>query len=409
MQAFDGVTTALALDRGMFPVAQAYDKAAKEGRPINYGFSTSWSTARKAALTGPSDGVTDPFRWKSFVTPAESKKVLALIEQGLKEGGLGVGVLLGYGPETNNDEYLAVARLAKKYETPVFTHVRHGEAFGPKNSLQAHQELISVALLSGAHMHICHLNSTANKRIPEMLAAVEKARALGLKVTFEGYPYGAGSTGIGAAFLAPENLPNKGLKPGNIVYLKTGKPIADDTELIKIRKEDPNGRVLVFTLDEKNPKDRKLIDMVITHKDGVVASDAVPWQVGGKTILGDVWPLPAGAVSHPRSAGCFCRILGQYVREEKKLSLMDALARCSLGPARILEDSVPQMKHKGRLKVGADADIIVFDPTTVIDRATYLKPNQTSTGMHCVLVNGAFLIRDGQLIKSAFPGKAIRR
>lgn len=417
MQAFDGVTTALELEGGMLPIGLAYAARAKQQNPINYGFSSSWSTARMMALAGlKSDGTLQSLKggfgtlkWHHFVSKEESKQVLDLVEQGLCEGGLGVGVLLGYGPESNNDEYLELARLAKKHGAPVFTHIRYLEPFGPKNTLAAHQEIIAVAALSGAHMHICHLNSTASKRIPEMLAAVDKARALGLKVTFEGYPYGAGSTLVNAAFLAPKNLANMGIQPSNVVYLKTGKPVADAEELAKLRKEDPNGRVLVYFLDENNPKERKLIDMVLLHPEGVVASDTVQWQVDGKTLLDDVWPLPASAVAHPRSAGCFCRILGRYVREEKKMSLMTALEKCSLRPAKILEESVPMMKYKGRLKAGADADVIVFDPKTVTDRATYLQPNQTSVGMQHVIVNGTFVIRAGELIKSAAPGKAVRR
>ena len=99
-------------------------------------------------------------------------------------------------------------------------------------------------------------------------------------------------------------------------------------------------------------------------------------------------PLPAKAVAHPRSAGCFARILGRHVRDGKKLSLPVAIHRCALRPAQILEASVPQMKNKGRPKVGADADVIVFDPKTVRDRATYLERNQTSVGMRSVLTSG---------------------
>jgi len=167
--------------------------------------------------------------------------------------------------------------------------------------------------------------------------------------------------------------------------------------------------VLVHFLDETRPEDRKLIDRAILHPDAVIASDAVGWQIEGKTITDDVWPLPEAAVAHPRSAGCYARILGRYVREEKKLSLLDALRKCSLLPAQLLEESVPQMKNKGRIKVGADADIIVFDPKTVIDRATYAKPNQTSLGMRHVIVNGAFVIKDGELKKDSFPGRPVRR
>jgi N-acyl-D-glutamate deacylase len=351
----------------------------------------------------------DRHQWIHFARPEKSRRVLDLVEQGLREGGLGVGVPLGYAPESNNDEYFEIARLAKKYGVPVFTHIRYLEPYGPKNSLLAHQELIALAAMTGAHMHVCHLNSTASKRIPEMLDAVTSAAARGLKVTFEGYPYGMGSTGITAAFLVPENLTNIGIKPSDIVYLRTGKPIPTAAELARLRREDPRGRVLVRFLDEDSPKDRRLIDRVLLHPQAAVASDAVNWESEGKLIWGDVWPLPANAVAHPRSAGCFTRILGRYVREEKKLSLLEAVRRCSLRPAQILEEGVPQMRNKGRLKVGADADLLVFDPRTVADRATYLRPNQTSVGMRHVLVNGVFVIRDGELVRTAFSGRAIRR
>jgi hypothetical protein len=417
MQAFDGVTTSLELETGMLPIRLAYKAAAREGRPLNYGYSSSWSVARSIALAGlKSDGTlrsvwkdTDTVKWVRFVQPRESRRVLDLVEEGLREGGLGVGMPVGYAPDSNRDEFFEIAKLAKKLGVPVFTHIRYLEPYGPKNSLIGHQELIALAAMTGAHMHICHLNSTASKRIPEMLEAVEGARGRGLKVTFEGYPYGAGSTTIAAPFLAPASLANTGLKPSDVTYLRTGKPVASTEELLSLRRDDPTGMVLVRFLNEDDPKQQALIDRVILHRDAAVASDAVFWEVDGKLLTEDVWPLPAKAVAHPRSAGCFARILGRYVREGKKLSLPEAIRRCALRPAQILEASVPQMRKKGRLKVGADADVIVFDPKTVRDRATYLEPNQTSVGMHAVLVNGGFVIRDAELVRTAFPGKAIRR
>jgi hypothetical protein len=418
MQAFDGVTTSLELEGGMLPVGLAYAAAAREGRPLNYGFSSSWPIARMTALAGlKSDGTLPTLLredngrlgWRHFARPAESRKVLDLVEQGLREGGLGVGFPVGYAPESNADEFFQVARMAKRYGVPVFTHIRYMEPYGPKSSLQGHQELIALAAMTGAHLHVCHLNSTASKRIPEMLDAVESAAARGLKVTFEGYPYGAGSTALSAPFLAPANLGNVGIKPADITYLRTGKPIASVEELARLRRGDPNGRVLVRYLDEDDPRDRRLIDRVILHPHAAVASDAVWWEVEGKLLAEDVWPLPASAVAHPRSAGCYARIMGRYVRDEKKLSLTEAIRRCSLRPAQILEESAPQMKNKGRLRAGADADLVVFDPKAVRDRATYQRPNQTAVGMHFVLVNGVFVIRDSRLVKGAFPGRAVRR
>jgi N-acyl-D-glutamate deacylase len=192
MQAFDGVTTSLELETGMLPINLAYQAAVNEGRPLNFGFSSSWIMARMMALAGfKSDGTlikawtAGPIKWNHFVKPEESRQVLELIEQGLREGSIGVGVPLGYGPDSNSDEYFEIGKLAKRYGVPVFTHIRFLEPYGRKNNLMAHQELIALAA-TGAHMHICHLNSTASKRIPEMLDAVDSATARGLKVTFEG-------------------------------------------------------------------------------------------------------------------------------------------------------------------------------------------------------------------------------
>ena len=112
---------------------------------------------------------------------------------------------------------------------------------------------------------------------------------------------------------------------------------------------------------------------------------------------------------HPRGAGSFARVLGVYVREQKALTLMDALRKMSLLPAQRLEKVVPAMRAKGRVKVGADADLTIFDPATVIDRATFEKPAQYSEGIRHVLVSGVFVVRDEQIVEGVKPGKAIRR
>ena len=111
---------------------------------------------------------------------------------------------------------------------------------------------------------------------------------------------------------------------------------------------------------------------------------------------------------HPRSAGTFSRVLGVYVREQKALTLMDAIRKMSLMPAQRLEASVPAMRNKGRIKAGADADIVVFNPDKVIDRATFENPAQYSDGIENVMVGGVFVVRDGKFVSGVYPGMGLR-
>src|SRR5207249_3189493 len=162
-------------------------------------------------------------------------------------------------------------------------------------------------------------------------------------------------------------------------------------------------------LDEDSAKERAILDMAVLYADAAIASDTIWWvRSNGKPVVEPVWPLPDDAYAHPRGAGTFTKVLGRYVRERKQLPLMEAIRKASLLPARILEDAAPQMKTKGRIKEGADADIIVFDPNTVIDKATYANPRQPAEGMRHVIVHGIPVIRDGKLDTTAMPGQAVR-
>ncbi len=143
----------------------------------------------------------------------------------------------------------------------------------------------------------------------------------------------------------------------------------------------------------------------------LIASDAMPWMstTTGQAIDPNAWPLPDDAFSHPRSAGTFTRFLSQYVRERKLINWSDAIAKTSYLPAKLLEFMAPKMKNKGRVQVGMDADVVVLDPATLQDRATYERPNQTSVGVKYLVVNGAFVIRNSDLDTKAFPGQPVRR
>jgi hypothetical protein len=216
--------------------------------------------------------------------------------------------------------------------------------------------------------------------------------------------------GISAAFLAPERLHERGLTPADLRYAPTGERVASEARLRELRQADPGGLAIIRTLDEDDPADRELLGRSLDFPGGVIASDAMPLTWPGHKEGDDplAWPLPATGVTHPRTAGTFARTLRLNRERDTSLPLADVLAKCALLPARVLEDRVPAMRRKGRLQAGHDADIVVFDPDTVTDQATYTASTRPSTGIAHVLVNGTFVVRDGALDPAALPGRPVR-
>jgi cytosine/adenosine deaminase-related metal-dependent hydrolase len=415
LQAMDGVTTALELEAGVTPVAQAYDRAAGQGRPINYGFAASWALARMEAVAGlPADAslgafmarISDP-AWQRPAEPGQVGTLLDRLAADLAEGALGIGVLLGYAPAATPAEYLRVAGLAAEAGVPTFTHARDLIEMVPATLADGAEEIVRAAAETGAHMHYCHVNSTSQRHIDRVLDLVTRAQAAGSRVTTEAYPYGSGMTGIGAAFLAPERLGERGLSPSSLTYAPTGERVASATRLRELRQADPGGLVIIDLLREDDPADRALLMRSLTFPGTVVASDAMPltWTAPPADPL--AWPLPPTAITHPRTAGTFSRAL-RLLTGEGPLSLAQVLAKCSLEPARLLQDGVPALRRKGRVQADADADLVVFDPATITDRASYRHSTLPSAGIRHVLVNGAFVVRDGGIVPDARPGRPVR-
>ncbi|MBI5397111.1 MAG: amidohydrolase family protein [Verrucomicrobia bacterium] len=389
IKARDGVTTALDMEAGVYPVASWYQ--AMEGKaPLNYGAAVGHICARFAALhpgleighwpvnrakvssLGP-----NPAGANKAANAGEVKVMGDAIRRGLDEGALGVGFGINYTPAAEPAEIEAMFRVAAERKVPVFVHTR---AFG----IAAIREAITTAKTTGAALHIVHVGSSSIGDLPEVLALIDSTRAAGMDITTEVYPYTAASTILESAMFDPGWQDNLKISYGDLAWAATGERLTQES-FERYRKR--GGWVIIHMMKDEN------IERAIAHPGVIIASDGVPF-IGGK--------------GHPRGAGTFARVLGRYSREKKLLPLMDALAKMTLLPARRLEGHVPAMKAKGRIAVGADADITVFDPVTVLDRATFEAPTTPSAGIPHVIVNGIFVVRDGQLVKGAMPGRAVR-
>jgi len=421
MQAMQGVTTMLELESGVLPVSAWYEGQAKKRLPINYGTAAGWTYARIATFTKTEPKATVQYfqdaqaltNWKSdLATPEQQKKILALVKRGLDEGALGIGINAGYAPGYGRKEYFALASLAAERNVATYTHVRYASNLEPQSSYEAVQELIANAAITGAHMHLCHINSTSLKDIESIKVLVDDAFKNGINITVGAYPWGAASTVIGAAMFHGENWPQRmGTKAHNF---QVGTTRMTKEQVIDYQKNKPGTFIVWHFLDESNADDLALLDASVLHPKILIESDEMFWMYMDdkgniQNYTGDAWPLPEGTFSHPRSNGTFAKILRSYVRERKKMTMQEALRKMTLMPAQTLEGFVPQMKKKGRVRVGMDADIVVFNPDTIKDVGTYEKPNQPAVGVQTLLVNGVPVVADGKLITDAAPGQPIRR
>lgn len=421
VQAFDGLTTAMDLEAGILPVSEFYDNTAKEGRPLNFGVSAGWAWARINTMNPEKGKMIPNLAWafgsfnltewvEDIATEKQIAQIIETTEQGLKEGGIGIGVLHGYAPGAGMKELLELWKLAKKYDVPTCTHIQNLSVLDPNSGTRNMIELMGLAAATGAHTHVCHWNSTSLRDIPAIRKIVENAQKAGLRVTTEAYVYGAGSSALGAAEFDPSDLEERvGVHFGNVTMLKNMQDFKGKDDYVKERDAHPDDAVVIHFLDEdNNPHDASLLDMSVLFPGTAIITDSLPWVTPeGAFYEGLDWPLK-NLNAHPRAAGNYCRFLNKWVRERGVLSWMDAIRQASLNPCLIIQDCAPGMKKKGRLQEGMDADIIVFDPETVTDMATFQEPCQLSRGMKHVMVNGTFLIRDEELDTTAMPGQPVR-
>lgn len=412
LQALDGVATALDLEAGLFPVAKAYADAQAEGRPLNFGFSASWAGTRAKVLCGiePDASIMKALRvlgdeeWQRSSSASELAAWLELLEREVADGGLGIGVLMGYAPRSDPAELVAVGRLAARTGVATYTHVREIVEADPTTPVDGSLEIAQVAAETGAHMHHCHVNSTSRRHIERVLATIATAQREGARVTVESYPYGAGSTAVGAFFLDPDRLARWDLTAASITVVNGGEVLTPE-RLVELRASAPQTPVIVNYLDED--VDLRLLEMSLAFPDAIVASDAMPviWSSGA--MDSSAWPLPGGGQTHPRTAGTFMKALRLMVRSGR-WTWSEAFRRCSSLPAQVLS-FVPAARNKGHLGAGADADVVVIDPAVMTDSATYAAPTAPSIGVRHLFVHGEPVVRNGDIVSDAFPGRPLRR
>lgn len=383
LKAFDGVTTALEMEIGRQDVAKFLNER-KGNALINYGATASHAMARAWAfgVKEPADALLpaagpdtdDP------ATPDQIEKMKERLRSQFDEGALGVGMGIQYTPGATRWEIIEMFRVAAQRHLPVFTHVRGAGVVEPGSNIESVSEVISAAAISGASLHIVHINSSCQQQALDCIGMIAGARGQGLDITTEAYPYAVAMTQLNSALFNPGWRKKFGIDYKDIVLPKTGEHLTK-ARFDELRAQNAPIDVLLYLNTEA------MDDAAVRNPLVMIASD--------------------GLRDHPRNAGTFCRVLARYVRDQHSLTMIDAIRKMSLMPAQVLADSTPQGLKKGRIQVGADADIDVFDPATVSDRATFTDPTIPSTGMKYVLVGGTPIIADGKLVPNVFPGRPL--
>ena len=383
-QLHDGVTTALELEWGI-EFLQKWYESRKSKALINYGASVNWPFERFKAMDKYKAAVNDLYLaiqkgesklekllntispgQAETLSPEEMNKMVANIKASLAEGGIGIGAPIGYIPKSKPGEMFRVYQLAGEINALIFSHVRQPDIISI-------QEVIANAMLTGAPLHIVHINSMSLGQIRLALDMVSSANRKGFDITTELYPYTAASTLLQSAMFDEGWQERLGMNYGDLQWEATGERLTKET-FETYRKK--GGTVIMHMMKPE------WISTGIAAPGVMIASDGMPYA-----------PL-----AHPRTAGTFSRVLGKYVREDKVIDLNTAIEKMTLLPAKRLENIAPMMRFKGRIQVGADADITIFNPNTIIDKATFEKGLAFSEGIEYVIVNGVFILKNGKTI-----------
>ena len=381
VQAKDGVTTTLELEVGTGDISEFYSRW-KGNAAVNYGASIGHIPVRMKVMDDPGTFLPSGDAGRREATDREIQEMKTLIRKGLDLGALAVGFGLDYTRGASRWEVIEMFKVAAEYGASCHVHLRGKGHKEPSNSIEALEEVLAVAAVTGAPLHVVHLNSTGIRAVPQLLEMISGARERGLDVTTECYPYTAGMTKIESALFDEGWQGHYGIDYEQLMRPDTGEYL-NSNSFAKYREE--GGWVIAFSTPEVS------MSAAVQSPLTMIATDSIIENGKG----------------HPRTAGSYTKVLGDYVRNKGELELSEAISKMTIMPARRLENRSPSFLKKGRVKVGADADLAVFNPDTVIDQSTYTDPTKAPIGMNHVIVNGIPVVANGQLEPGAYPGKGI--
>ncbi len=372
----DGVTTNLCM-HGVDVPGQTFFRQVEQlgGSPVHYGGASDNDKVRNATS---SLGVYDE------ASTSQLDAIVGAARSDIEAGLIGIHMQPEYAPGATEIEVIAHARLTQELGVPLCVHARYSDDFEPGTQAEAMSEVVRVAEATGARIHVEHINSTGGTgRMPAALATLEGGRNQGLDISACIYPYR-----FWATYLRSPRYDNWQEKYG----------ISYD----QLQVAGTADRLTASTYQQAF-EDNRLTAAFTMSEDDIQTALRTPWLMVGSDAI-----LEPPHNNHPRSTGCFSKTIGRYVRELQVMDMRSGLAKLTILPAKLVEGAAPAMRRKGRMQMGADADISVFDPATIIDRSTIAKPQRASVGMQWVLVDGTIVLTPDGLDRSVMPGTPIR-
>jgi N-acyl-D-aspartate/D-glutamate deacylase len=378
-KAGDGVTTAIGIHGGPLDIPGYIASQEAVGPVVNYAATVGHNTIRGAV------GITDRY---AAATPEQIPEMKELARQAIRDGAVGIGFGLNYTPGASYEETFAMFEVAGEFGVMAAPHARYKGNVFPLTMSLATMEAVSMAAATGASLQMIHLISSTVGSAPLSIDLIEGAAARGVDVGFDFHVWTRNQTTLQSALYDEGWQPRFGGADYSDVYVAETQERLTEERFYELRAQPGGLSVQCEFIPEEE------ILMGIRSPLGVITSD------GGGLVNG---------TGHPRSVGTFARFLGRYIRDQEVLSWMEGIRRITLLPAQRMEKSMPSMRTKGRIQEGMDADITIFDPNTVQERATYAEPDQRSAGIAYVIVNGVVAMEHGVAVEGAAPGRWLGR